>query len=58
MFSLYWEGVACGVLALVPIILLTWKVITPRMKKEVIEFLQRRLTYLKEDTEKAHYRTY
>ena len=58
MFTLYWEVVVCGVMATIPVILLTWHVITPRMKKEVLEFLQRRLTYLKEDTEKAHYRTY
>lgn len=58
MFALFWEGVICGAMASIPVILLVWHVITPAMKKEVIEFLQRRLTYLKEDTEKAHYRTY
>lgn len=61
---LFWDGLIIGVLSIIPVILLTWRIITPAMRKAVIDWLDRRWTWLKEDTAKdcgrevPHRRTY
>ena len=63
-YALYWEGLIIGFLAVIPTILVTWRIITPAMRKDVVDWLDRKWVWIKEDIQRdlgndaPHRRTY